>query len=137
METGTIPPLATGHSDFTHTHDGHTHTHMPPGTDGTAITWKSLLALGISGGLLPCPSALVVLLSAIALNRVGFGLLLVVTFSLGLATTLTVVGLLFLYAGRLLNRPMRESKWLHLLPVVSAMVIACLGAALCYQALQQ
>ena len=124
-----------GDSDFTHTHDGHTHTHMPPGTDGSAITWKSLLALGISGGLLPCPSALVVLLAAIAFNRVGFGLLLVVAFSLGLAATLTAVGLLFLYAGRLLKRPMRESKWLHLLPVVSALVIACLGAVLCYQAL--
>src|SRR5205085_11155238 len=78
-----------------HTHDGHTHTHLPPGADGRRVTWRSLLALGISGGLLPCPSALVVLLSAISLHRVGYGLLLVVAFSFGLACTLTGVGLLF------------------------------------------
>ncbi|HEY0426463.1 MAG TPA: hypothetical protein VGC76_01530, partial [Pyrinomonadaceae bacterium] len=60
------------HDDFTHTHDGHTHSHLPP----KEISWKSLLALGISGGLLPCPSALVLMLSAISLGRVGYGLIL-------------------------------------------------------------
>jgi nickel/cobalt exporter len=54
-----------------------------------------LLALGISGGLLPRPSALVLMLSAISPERVGYGLLLTLIFSLGLATTLTAVGLIF------------------------------------------
>jgi ABC-type nickel/cobalt efflux system permease component RcnA len=120
---------------FTHTHDGNTHTHLPPGADDTPITWRSLLALGISGGLLPCPSALVVLLTAISIGRVGYGLILVLAFSVGLAATLTAVGLLFLYAGRLLKRPVQHSKLVYILPVISAFVIACLGAIICYQAL--
>jgi ABC-type nickel/cobalt efflux system permease component RcnA len=120
---------------FTHTHDGHTHSHLPPGTDDAPITWRSLLALGISGGLLPCPSALVVLLTAISIGRIGYGLVLVLAFSLGLAATLTAVGLVFLYAGRLLKRPTRHSKLIYVLPVISALVIACLGAVICYQAL--
>src|SRR5204862_184581 len=69
---------AQGPLGHTHDHGAGEHTHLPPGTDGTPVTWRSLLALGISGGLLPCPSALVVLLSAISLHRVGYGLLLVV-----------------------------------------------------------
>ena len=61
---------------------------------------RSLLAVGISGGLLPCPSALVVLLAAISLHRVAFGLLLIVAFSLGLALTITGVGLVAVLARR-------------------------------------
>jgi len=73
------------HHDHYHSHDEHYHhrgdgghSHMPPET----ITWRNLLALGVSGGLLPCPSALVVLLGAIALRKIGFGLILVLVFSL-------------------------------------------------------
>ncbi len=120
---------------FTHSHDGHTHSHVPLGADNAPITWRSLLALGISGGLLPCPSALVVLLTAISIGRVGYGLILVLAFSVGLAATLTAVGLIFLYAGRLLKRPVQHHKLIYLLPVVSAFIIACLGAIICYQAL--
>src|SRR2546425_5744464 len=79
------------HHDHNHSHDGEPHSHLPPGADEPRIGLRSLLALGISGGLLPCPSALVVLLSAISLHRVGYGLVLVIAFSLGLATTLTAV----------------------------------------------
>jgi ABC-type nickel/cobalt efflux system permease component RcnA len=109
---------------------------LPPGADGSSITWKSLLALGVSGGLLPCPSALVVLLSAISLQRTGYGLLLVMAFSAGLAATLTGVGLMFLYAGRLLKRPasVQNHALARILPVLSALVIACVGAVICYEA---
>lgn len=120
-----------------HSHDGgRAHRHLPPGADGSTITWRSLLMLGISGGLLPCPSALVVLLSAISLHRVGFGLLLVIAFSLGLAATLTGVGLAFLYAGRLFKRPARfaSGPLVRLLPAVSAFVIMCAGLLICYEA---
>jgi len=79
-------------------HGGRSHSHLPPGADGTPVTWRNLLALSVSGGLLPCPSALVVLLSAIALHRVGYGLL-VVAFSIGLAATLTAIGLAFVYGS--------------------------------------
>ena len=122
------------HGDLTHTHDGTTHTHAPPET----ITWKSLLALGISGGLLPCPSALVLMLSAISLGRVGYGLILTVVFSLGLAATLTGFGLLFLYVGKAFGGSrLGESRLVKTLPVFSALVIACIGAVICYNSLWQ
>ncbi len=126
-----------GDSSVTHSHGGREHSHLPPGADGSAVTWRSLLALGISGGLLPCPSALVVLLSAIALHRVAYGLVLVVAFSVGLAATLTSIGLVFVYAGRFFKRPIGQSRILRWIPAFSALVIACVGAAICYEALAQ
>ncbi|MEN3332362.1 MAG: hypothetical protein V7641_1727 [Blastocatellia bacterium] len=123
------------HGDLVHSHGGVEHSHLPPGADGSPVTWRSLLALGISGGLLPCPSALVVLLSAISLHRVGYGLLLVIAFSVGLAGALTAVGLAFVYASKLIKRPMRSSRLIRVLPVVSAFVISCAGLAICYEAL--
>jgi len=124
-------------SSATHAHGGGSHSHLPPGVDGSPVTWRSLLALGVSGGLLPCPSALVVLLSAISLHRVGFGLVLIVAFSLGLASVLTGVGLAFVYAGRLMKRPAGSGSLVRVLPVGSAFVIACAGAVICYEALKQ
>ena len=120
-----------------HSHGGRVHSHLPPGADGAPVTWRSLLALGISGGILPCPSALVVLLAAISLHRVGYGLLLVVAFSAGLAGVLTTVGLAFVYAGRLLKSTGGFGRVARVLPVFSAFVITCAGAAICYEALNQ
>jgi ABC-type nickel/cobalt efflux system permease component RcnA len=125
------------HSHHSHSHGGREHSHLPPGADGSPVTWKGLLALGISGGLLPCPSALVVLLSAISLNRVGYGLVLVIAFSVGLAATLTAVGLLFVYAGRLIKGSRISGRLARTLPVVSALVITCAGLVICYEALVQ
>lgn len=120
------------HDDLTHTHDGNTHSHLPP----EAISWKSLLALGISGGLLPCPSALVLMLSAINLNRIGYGLVLTLVFSFGLAATLTCVGLIFLYGGKLVGgSKLAQNRIFKTLPVASAFVIACVGAVICYNSL--
>ena len=117
------------HDELTHTHDGHTHSHLPP----EEISWKSLLALGISGGLLPCPSALVLMLSAISLGRVGYGLILTTAFSFGLAATLTSVGLIFLYVGKAFGGSrLAENRIFKALPVASAFVIACVGAIICY-----
>lgn len=118
-----------------HSHGGVAHSHLPPGADGGPVTWRNLLALGISGGILPCPSALVVLLAAVALHRVAYGLLLVLAFSIGLAATLTVVGLVFVYAARLFKRPSRFGRLAQVVPVFSSFVITCLGAAICYEAL--
>ncbi|MCB0045145.1 MAG: hypothetical protein KDD92_06940 [Caldilineaceae bacterium] len=121
-----------------HTHeDGHDHgySHMPPGADGDPVTWRSLLALGISGGLLPCPSALVVLLSAVALGRVGFGLLLITAFSLGLAGVLTAVGIAMVHAGKLFDRIPSSGHLLRLMPVGSALFITIAGIGITWQAL--
>lgn len=125
---------------------GRPHTHGPmPGQSAERIRLSSLLALGVSGGLLPCPSALVVLLSAIAFHRVAFGMLLIVAFSLGLATTLTSIGMAAVYGGRLLNRA-RSSRntegpppilggAVRVLPVISALVVTTLGSVIALGAL--
>ncbi|MCB0071075.1 MAG: hypothetical protein KDE20_06435 [Caldilineaceae bacterium] len=121
-----------------HEHDhehGHTHSHMPPGADGGPITWRSLLALGISGGLLPCPSALVEMLSAIALQRVGLGLVLIIAFSLGLAGVLTGVGMAMVYAGKFVARLPSGGRAVKLLPIASALFITLAGLGITWQAL--
>src|SRR5262245_21893972 len=125
------------HSHGEHSHGAGGHTHLPPGADGSEITWRSLLALGVSGGIMPCPSALVVMLAAISMNRVGYGLVLIVAFSLGLAGALTAAGLAFVYGGKLLSRIPSSGKFMRALPAASAFVIAVLGAAICYQSLRQ
>lgn len=119
-----------------HSHGRRPHTHLPPGADGRPVTWRTLLALGVSGGLLPCPSALVVLLSAIALHQVAFGLLLIVAFSIGLASVLVGIGLLLVYARRFLQRlSLGCGGVARLLPVASALVITVLGVTITLQAL--
>ena len=118
--------------NFTHTHGGSTHSHVPP----QRVTWRNLLALGISGGLLPCPSALVLMLAAININRIGYGIVLTVAFSLGLAATLTAVGLVFLYGGRIFDSPaLSNNRIVKAVPVFSAFIIACVGAVICYNSL--
>jgi ABC-type nickel/cobalt efflux system permease component RcnA len=118
-------------------HGPHNHSHMPPGADGGPVTWRGLLALGISGGLLPCPSALVVLLSAIALHRVAFGMLLIVAFSIGLAGVLTGIGLLLVYARRLFERFPTDGRLLQALPVASAAFVTLAGVVIAAGALAQ
>ena len=87
-----------------------------------------MLLFGITGGMVPCPGALVVLLSAVALHRTGLGLFLIVAFSLGLAAVLIAMGLAAVYAGRLLARLHLEGpviqRWL---PMASAAAITILG----------
>jgi ABC-type nickel/cobalt efflux system permease component RcnA len=120
-----------------HNHDGHIHSHLPPGGDGAPVTWRGLLALGVSGGLIPCPSALVVMLSAIALQRIGFGLLLIVAFSLGLAGVLTAIGIVWVHAGRLFGRVPAGGRLLRVVPVLSALFISVVGLGIVLQALIQ
>jgi ABC-type nickel/cobalt efflux system permease component RcnA len=116
-----------------HSHGGGPmHSHLPP----EKIAWRSLLALGISGGLVPCPSAMVLLLAAVALNKTAYGMLLVSAFSVGLAMTLTVVGLTFLYARNRFSRPQEGHHWAEWTAVLSAGTITVLGVALCVGALR-
>jgi ABC-type nickel/cobalt efflux system permease component RcnA/hydrogenase/urease accessory protein HupE len=117
-----------------HDHAGHGHSHLPPDAQGAPVTWRSLLGLGISGGLLPCPAALVLLLAAVSFGRVGFGMLLVAVFSLGLAGVLIAVGLLFIKGGRLLARIPQVSAAGRWMPVISALVMLVIGVFLTLQA---
>lgn len=125
-----------------HTHGAHGHSHLPPGTEGAPgmtgapVTWRGLLLLGVSGGLLPCPSALVVMLGAIALQRVGFGLLLITIFSVGLASVLTLIGIAMIYAGKLFTRIPERGLLLKLLPAASAILITVIGVGITLRALQ-
>jgi len=93
--------------------------------------------LGISGGLLPCPSALVVMLSAIALGRVGLGLLMVTAFSLGLAGALSGIGILFIFAGKYIAGLPQRNRLLDYLPAVSALFITVVGLAIAARALAE
>lgn len=135
---------AHSHSNgHTHMHShagGRPHSHLPVDAQGNVIdtiSWRNLLALGISGGLLPCPSALVVLLAAISLHRVAFGLLLIVAFSAGLAGVLTAIGLLLVYAGRQFERVRAPGALIRLLPAGSALVVTALGMLILIEALGQ
>jgi ABC-type nickel/cobalt efflux system permease component RcnA len=127
------------HGGATHSHGGRSHGHPPGATVGPTASWRGLLALGVSGGLLPCPSALVVLLTAIALHRVAFGLLLIVAFSMGLAVVLVGIGLLLVYARAFFIQRVRFGEGLaaRWLPVASALAIMAMGLAITLQALPQ
>jgi ABC-type nickel/cobalt efflux system permease component RcnA len=109
-----------------HEHDHHHHDHQ--------ISSRSLLAVGVSGGLLPCPSALVVLLAAVSLHRVAFGLVLILAFSAGLALTITGIGLVAVLAKRAFGRVSLEGRVISLLPALSALVIVVAGVAMTFHA---
>jgi nickel/cobalt exporter len=94
------------------------------------LSWKGLLGLGTAAGLIPCPSALVVLLAAIAQHEVALGLLLIVAFSLGLAGTLTGLGLAVVYARRLIPSHVATGRLATALPAVSALLIVGVGVML-------
>jgi len=111
-------------------HGVHHHHH-----DHEAPSLRSLVAVGVSGGLLPCPSALVVLLAAISLHRVAFGLVLITAFSVGLASTITGVGLAAVLAKRVFARASFDGRLLRALPALSALVILAAGVAMTARAL--
>ena len=126
-----------GDHEHSHEHGGHTHSHLPPGADGSKAGIRSLVALGVSGGLVPCPAALVLLLSAISLGRLEFGMVLVVLFSMGLAVVLTGIGLLMVHARRSFERYSFEARIPRFLPVASAAVISFVGLVIVLGAISQ
>ena len=131
---GRLVPHHHHHGEQDHDH-GHSHDHdhaHPPGE--TAVTRRSLIAMGAAAGLIPCPSALVVLLGAIAQHEVALGLLLIVAFSVGLAGTLTALGLLVVYAQRILPRGRLTGRLATALPAASALAIVVVGCVLTIRA---
>jgi ABC-type nickel/cobalt efflux system permease component RcnA len=112
-----------------HHHHDHHHHHEH------SVTNRSLIGLGAAAGLIPCPSALVVLLAAIAQHEIGLGLLLIVAFSLGLAGTLTVLGLAVVYARRVIPTRLAAGPVAALLPTVSAGLIVAVGTVLTLRAM--
>ena len=107
-----------------------------PPSAPTGVTWRSLVALGVSGGLLPCPQAIVVMLAAISFGKVLFGMTLIVSFSLGLAFVLSTIGIFLVLGQRvsqrsrvrsLIRRPI-FARAAQLMPIVSAMGVTLAGA---------
>jgi nickel/cobalt transporter (NicO) family protein len=119
-----------------HAHDrSHAHSHDEPNAPHEpTVTRRSLIGMGAAAGLIPCPSALVVLLGAIAQHEVALGLLLIVAFSVGLAGTLTGLGLVVVYARRVLPRVRLDGRLATVLPAASALAIVVVGFVLTAQA---
>jgi ABC-type nickel/cobalt efflux system permease component RcnA len=121
---------ARAHAHGHHHHHHHHHHDHGYGRGG-------LVGVGVAAGLLPCPSALVVLLSAIALHRVGFGLALIVAFSLGLAATITTIGLIAVWARRAFSRLSLDGPLVRALPAGSALLILAVGVGITVNALPE
>ncbi len=138
--------------DHAHEHEDH---HAHPHADGahadgaekasSRVTWKSLITLGIAGGMLPCPSAIVVMISAIALGKVLFGMLLIVAFSVGLASVLTAIGVALVLGKRLSGRSRLArvvekpgfAQVARVLPAMSALAVTFAGIGVTIIALNQ
>ncbi len=125
------------HHDHDHSHHRHPYDRHLPGDhqEQPSVGYGALLTLGITGGMIPCPAALVVLLSAVALQRIAFGLLLIVAFSLGLAAVLVGTGLLLVSARGVVQRWSGEGLWLTYLPFLSPLVITPLGLMIAVRSL--
>jgi ABC-type nickel/cobalt efflux system permease component RcnA len=150
LGTPTASRAAAGHHDdeplgHGHTHrGGHDHGHTHPGGHDhqhSGFSRKGLVGLGVAGGLVPSPSALLVLLAAVALGRAAFGIVLVLGYGVGMALALTAAGLLLLRLrgriGRMVgNRHLRRVNWLiRALPVLTACLVLVVGIGLTLQAL--
>ncbi|HVM70366.1 MAG TPA: sulfite exporter TauE/SafE family protein [Anaerolineales bacterium] len=115
------------HSDE-HEHGySHPHSHTLPSDQ---INWKSLLTLGISGGLVPCPDAIAILVVAVAIGRIPLGMLLIVAFSIGLALVLIGIGIAMVQGTRLIQRNEWLNHFSRYTPVLSAVVVLGLGIGL-------
>ena len=115
-----------------HNHGPGGHSHLMP----ESFSLAGLVALGVSGGIVPCPSALIVMLSAIAMHRSGAGLVLIVIFSIGLASVLILIGMIAVYSQRVLQRWSFEATLAPKLRFASSLVVSLLGLGIAFQALR-
>jgi ABC-type nickel/cobalt efflux system permease component RcnA len=155
-----VPVLAPAHSGghphphgLSHAHDGghdhgndhglgHGHTHPHPNghdhPEARPIGWRALFALGLSGGLVPSTSALLILVATVATGRPAYGLLLVAAFGVGMAAVLVGLGFALVLAGERLER-VDDKPWVATVmtaaPVVGAFVVLGLGVFLTAQAM--
>lgn len=125
-----------------HSHtDGQNHSHWffskvktSDSRSEKRVSLRELLALGVTGGIVPCPAALVVLLSAFSLHRIGFGLFLITSFSFGLALVLVIIGLTMVYTKRFMSRFKTSHPLLRYLPVLSSSFMVILGVGIAVSA---
>lgn len=124
-----------GERDHTHTYDhhhDHGHSHEIP----DRVTWGSLIALGFSGGIVPCPGALLLLTAAMAARRIALGLLLILVYSLGLGVALITIGMLTVMSKTFLEKrfDFRAGR-IRWLPVLSPVAITFFGVVIILRAL--
>lgn len=121
--------------DHAHCHDpGRPHSHPHPHSDSPPVSRGQLLSLGVSGGLVPCPEAMVVLLMAVSLHKLGLGMVILLAFSTGLAAVLIAIGAAMIVSGPLVRR-LAPSGWTsRALPLGSAAVVTLLGVFIVWKA---
>lgn len=123
---------STGNHEYGHSHDGHSHdghSHAVP----ESLGFRSLITMGVSGGIVPCPEALGVLLLAVGVHRTALGIGMIVAFSVGLALVLVGLGLVLVSArssGWMRRRGDMGPRLQRLIPIGSAIVVTALGVAL-------
>lgn len=132
-----------GHGQLHHNHTHEKHNHLSTGHshDHHHISMESIrkkgfctnVIMGISGGMVPCPTALVVLFLAVSLQKLVLGVLLILFFSLGLAVTLTVLGILFAKGSKLIEK-YDDNGIVSRLPAVSAGIIILVGLGIMVRA---
>ncbi len=123
---------AHGHA---HEHHDHHHGHSHAIAGSAPLHFPSAVVAAMSGGIAPCPAAIVVLLTALHLHRVGYGLLLIVVFSLGLATILTGLGLAVVHGAAWLQRRSGFTRVARIAPFVTSSIISTIGASMLAQGL--
>jgi len=132
----------TGRADHVHLFGGHHHHHHGDGhhhhgpPPSAKAGWTRLLLMGLGGGLIPCWDAVLLLLAAIALNRVGFAVPLLFAFSAGLGAVLVALGVGVVYAHKAGATRFGESRWFQVLPMVSAALLVAIGLWLCQEGLR-
>jgi len=127
-------PHSHGHP-HEHGPDGHLHAHPASPGPGERPTLGQLIALGVSGGLVPCPAALAMLLAAASYGQFAQGLSLVLIFSIGMAAVLVAIGIMMVKAAGLAGQHIGEARWTKALPVASAALITLVGVGLTAKAL--
>jgi ABC-type nickel/cobalt efflux system permease component RcnA len=120
-----------------HHHGDHDHHHGPPPESAKSTAgWTRLVLMGLGGGLIPCWDAVLLLLAATALNRVGFAIPLLFAFSAGLGTVLVALGVGVVYSHRAGAGRFGDSRWFKMLPMVSAALLLAIGLWLCREGIQ-
>lgn len=121
--------------DHAHDHDhAHEHEHEHGEAVGAApagVSWRQLIPLGISGGALPCPSAVVILLYSVHYRKILWGLAVLLCFSLGLAAVLVAIGILLVTGSSWLKRRSGGGALLRVAPAISALIVTVVGILLC------
>ncbi len=112
---------------------GHTHLHLPPAGERPSL--GQLIALGVSGGIVPCPAALAVLLAAVGMAQFARGLMLVIIFSIGMAAVLVAIGIAMVKAADVAGKYVPGGRWTKTVPVLSGALILLIGIGLTIKAL--